>query len=384
VALLSSKAARHACSYAKLTIIVTKVNADVMTKRYAALAAAGLLTFAASACASETTAAGDDSELRVVAAFYPLQFVAEQVGGDLVSVSTLAPPGVEAHDLELTTSQVLEIAEADLVIYLTGFQPAVDDAVAEHAQRALDVAEVVTLIETEGYHDHDHGHGHEEEDHGHGHGHEDEDHGHGHEEEDHGHGHEEEDHGHGGEDHDHGHGHDHDHGPEDPHVWLDPDRLATIADEVAAQLSALDATRADHYAAGAAELRQDLVALDAAYADGLADCERREIVVSHAAFGYLADRYDLRQISISGLSPEDEPTPQRLAEVIRQAEEYGATTIFFEVLVSPRVAEVIAEQVGAETAVLDPIEGLAPGSDEDYLDLMRANLAALQEALGCT
>ena len=364
-----------------------------MTNRYAALAAAGLLAFAAGACASEPTAAGDDGELRVVAAFYPLQFVAEQVGGDRVSVSTLAPPGVDAHDLELTTSQVLEIAEADLVVYLTGFQPAVDDAIAEHAQRALDVAEVVTLIETEGYHDHghgheeeDHGHGHEEEDHGHGHGHEEEDHGHGHghEEEDHGHGHEEEDHGHGHghEEEDHGHGHDH--GPEDPHVWLDPDRLATIADEVAAELSALDAERADQYTAGAADLRQDLVALDTAYAEGLADCERQEIVVSHAAFGYLADRYDLRQISISGLSPEDEPTPQRLAEVVRQAEESGATTIFFEVLVSPRVAEVIAEQVGADTAVLDPIEGLAPGSDDDYLDLMRANLAALQEALGCT
>jgi zinc transport system substrate-binding protein len=340
-----------------------------MTKRYAALAAAGLLTFAASACASEPTAAGDDGELRVVAAFYPLQFVAERVGGDRVSVSTLAPPGVEAHDLELTTSQVLEIAEADLVVYLTGFQPAVDDALAEHAQRALDVAAVVPLIETDG----NHGHGHEDEDHGH----EDEDHGHGHEDEDHGH----ED---GHEDEDDGHDHGHDHGPEDPHVWLDPDRLATIADEVAAQLSALDPAHADRYAAGAADLRQDLEALDAEYADGLADCERREIVVSHAAFGYLADRYDLRQISISGLSPEDEPTPQRLAEVVRQAEDHGATTIFFEVLVSPRVAEVIAEQVGAETAVLDPIEGLAPGSDEDYVSLMRANLAALQEALGCT
>jgi zinc transport system substrate-binding protein len=340
-----------------------------MTRSYAALAAAGLLSVAATACASDTPG-GDEAEVRVVAAFYPLQFVAEQVGGDRVSVTGLAPPGVEAHDLELTSSQVLDIAEADLVIYLTAFQPAVDDAVAAHAQQALDVAAVVDLIETAGR---DHGHGHEDEDHGHGH--EDEDHGHGHEDEDHGHGHEDED----GDDH-----HGHDHGPEDPHLWLDPDRLATIADRVAADLAAIDAEHAGQYAAQADELRQDLVALDAEYTDGLADCERREIVVSHAAFGYLADRYDLRQISISGLSPEDEPTPQRLAEVARQAEEYGATTIFFEVLVSPRVAEVIAEQVGADTAVLDPIEGLAPGSEEDYFSLMRANLTNLQAALGCT
>jgi zinc transport system substrate-binding protein len=356
------------------------------TRTTAAIAAA-ILAVAASGCASGATASDDDAP-RIVTAFYPLQFVTEQVGGDRVSVTNLAPPGVEAHDLELTPSQVREIAEADLVIYLTDFQPAVDDAVAAHARRAVDVASLVPLIETDGHHhdadDHgheeeDHGHGHEEEDHGHGH--EEEDHGHGHEEEDHGHGHEEEDHGHGHEEEDHGHGHDH--GPEDPHVWLDPDRLATIADEVAVVLSNLDPDHADDYLARAAALRADLVALDGEYTEGLASCERREIVVGHAAFGYLADRYDLRQIAVAGLSPEDEPTPQRLAEVARQAEEYGATTIFFEVLASPRVAQVIADQVGAETAVLDPIEGLAPGSDEDYFSLMRTNLNTLRTALGC-
>jgi zinc transport system substrate-binding protein len=365
--------------------------------RIAAAVAAGVIAVAAGGCAAGTTATDDDAP-RVVTAFYPLQFVTEQVGGDRVSVTNLAPPGVEAHDLELTPSQVREIAEADIVIYLTDFQPAVDSAVAEHAQRAVDVASLVPLIETDGHHHHGDDHGHEEEDHGHGHGHghehehehehEEADHGHGHghghghEEEDHGHGHEEEDHGH--EEEDHGHGDGHDHGPEDPHVWLDPDRLATIADEVAAVLSDLDPDHADEYLTRAAALRTDLVALDTEYAEGLASCERREIVVGHAAFGYLADRYDLRQIAVAGLSPEDEPTPQRLAQVARQAEEYGATTIFFEVLASPRVAQVIADQVGAETAVLDPIEGLAPGSDEDYFSLMRSNLTSLRTALGCT
>ena len=132
-----------------------------------------------------------------------------------------------------------------------------------------------------------------------------------------------------------------------------------------------------------AKARRDLEALDGEYRTGLAECARREIVVSHAAFGYLAERYDLTQLTVSGLSPEDEPTPQRLAEVVMLAEQHGATTIFFETLASDRVATVIAEATGAATAVLDPLEGLAPDSTEDYVSLMRANLAALRAALDC-
>lgn len=310
----------------------------------APLALVVLAALTAGGCAATGPGGPGDREdpdlLRVVAAFYPLRFVAERVGGDRVSVAPLTPPGVEAHDLELTPSLVSEIAGADLVIYLSGFQPAVDDTVTAYARLALDVAEVVPLIGT---------------DHGRGGGGQDDDH--------------QDD--------------DQDHGAADPHLWLDPDRLATIAAEMATSLGTIDARGADHYTTGAAELRQELAALDTAYAAGLAVCQRREIVVSHAAFGYLADRYDLTQIAITGLSPEDEPTPQRLAEVIHEAQRHGATTIFFEVLVSPRVAQVIAEQVGAGTAVLDPIEGLAPGSDEDYLSVMRTNLDALRAALEC-
>jgi zinc transport system substrate-binding protein len=308
----------------------------------APLALVALAALTAGGCAATGPGVPGDREdpdlLRVVAAFYPLRFVAERVGGDRVSVAPLTPPGVEAHDLELTPSLVSEIAGADLVVYLSGFQPAVDDAVTAYARLALDVAEVVPLIGT------DHGGGDQDDDH------QDDDQG---------------------------------HGAEDPHLWLDPDRLATIAAEMATSLGAIDARGADHYTTGAAELRQELAALDTAYAEGLAVCQRREIVVSHTAFGYLADRYELTQIAITGLSPEDEPTPQRLAEVIHEAQRHGATTIFFEVLVSPRVAQVIAGQVGARTAVLDPIEGLAPGSHEDYLSVMRTNLDALRAALEC-
>ncbi len=129
---------------------------------------------------------------------------------------------------------------------------------------------------------------------------------------------------------------------------------------------------------GPRTLRTDLETLDTEYAEGLRTCQRRELVTSHAAFGYLADRYQLEQIGVSGLTPENEPSPQRLAEVATEAQEHGATTIFFESLVSPKVAETIAREVGAKTAVLDPIEGLQPGSSGDYLSVMRSNLTTLQ------
>jgi zinc transport system substrate-binding protein len=120
------------------------------------------------------------------------------------------------------------------------------------------------------------------------------------------------------------------------------------------------------------------------YATGLKTCQRKEIFTSHAAFGYLADRYHLTQIALSGLTPEQEPTAQDLAAVSEEAKKYGATTIFYETLVSPKISETIAKQVGAKTAVLDPIEGLERGSTGNYLSVMRENLKTLQTALGCS
>lgn len=317
-----------------------------MLRRFATLTATGLLALAGGACADTA----QDATPGVVAAFYPLQFIAERVGGEHTTVTGLAPPGVEAHDLELTPSQVAEVAEADLVVYLPGFQPAVDEAVAAQAgDRAFDVTNAVSLLAAA-----EDGHDHEDEGEAEEHADENEEH------------------------------EDEEHAETDPHVWLDPDRMATMAGALAAELGAADPDHADDYTAAAETLATELAALDTELAEGLADCQRQEIVVSHAAFGYLADRYQLRQIAITGLSPEDEPTPQQLDDARQEAEEVGATTIFFEVLVSPDIAETVADAVGAETAVLDPIEGLAPDSDEDYLSLMRQNMHTLRPALGCT
>jgi zinc transport system substrate-binding protein len=164
----------------------------------------------------------------------------------------------------------------------------------------------------------------------------------------------------------------------DPHVWLDPSRYARVARAVAASLGRPGA--ADGVVAR-------LEALDRDLARGLARCERREIVTSHAAFAYLADRYDLEQVPLAGVTPESEPDAREIEGLVEEVRRTGATTVFFEPLVSPRLAETVAREAGVRTAVLDPLEGLTPEHEDagaDYFSVMRENLAALRAALGCT
>jgi zinc transport system substrate-binding protein len=163
----------------------------------------------------------------------------------------------------------------------------------------------------------------------------------------------------------------------DPHVWLDPRRFAAMAERIAAALGG---------GASARSLVGRLDELDRELERGLADCERRELVTSHAAFGYLAERYGLEQIALSGVSPEAEPSPRALAALVAEVRRSGATTVFFETLVSPRLAQTVAREAGARAAVLDPLEGLTAKELEagsDYFSVMRENLAALRTALGC-
>lgn len=296
------------------------------------LAAAPALALVLASCGNASPGAGQDDGLQVLTGFYPLQFVTERVGGDRVDVGVLTPPGAEPHDLELTPQDVAAVGEADLVVVLGGgFQPAVDEAVAQQAaDTTLDVTPAAGLdLPVAGAQP-------------------------------------------GSVD------------GADPHFWLDPLRLADVADAVAARLSETDPEGADSYRAGARQVRADLEALDAEMTAALAQCESKALVVSHEAFGYLAQRYGLDQVAIAGLSPESEPQPGALAEVADYVRERGVRTIFTETLVSPRLAETVAAETGATTAVLDPLEGLTPESaGEDYLQVMRANLAALQEGLSC-
>jgi zinc transport system substrate-binding protein len=336
--------------------------------RRRALAAAPLLALplALTGCAGSTAGAGPETEgLQVLASFYPLQYVAEQVGGDLVAVQNLTPPSAEPHDLELSPAQVRRVGDADLVVYLTGFQPAVDEAVEARApEHVVDAADVVTLEEAPGSVEHSAGGEHTDQ-------HAEDAHG---EKE-----HAEEEHAEEGDG--------HDHGSRDPHFWLDPTHLVPVAHAVAEQLAAADPDNADAYAAGADALEERLTGLDAEIAAGLARCEGATLVTSHAAFGYLAERYGLEQVGIAALDPEAEPSPARLREIGAIVGSHGVSTIFTETLTSPKVAETLAEDLGVATATLDPLEGIseeAAEAGEDYESVMRANAAALQEGLVCS
>ncbi|MFD0659443.1 metal ABC transporter substrate-binding protein [Thermocatellispora tengchongensis] len=268
-------------------------------------------------------------------------------------------PGVEPHDLELSPRQVAEVESAALTVYIKGVQPAVDQAVQQNAaDRGFDAASVVQTIPATGVDEHGHG----EEEHGHG-----EEAGGEHADEA---GHEAE-----GEGHEEAVSY-------DPHIWLDPSRLATVATKLGERLAAADPAHAQGYRQRAAATATELGTLDAELKKGLSSCSGHAIVTSHTAFGYLANRYGLEQVGISGIDPDSEPSPARLAEVAKVAKQEKVTTIFTEALVSPKVAEVLAQEVGAKTAVLDPIES-KPASG-DYLSAMRQNLTELRTALGCS
>ncbi|GAA4701534.1 zinc transport system substrate-binding protein [Promicromonospora umidemergens] len=312
------------------------------------LALAATVTLAG--CSTQGGPADESDGVTVLASFYPLQYVAQQIGGDLVTVDNLTPPAAEPHDLELSPAQVREIGTADLVVYLSGFQNAVDEGVEARApEHVIDAAGAAGLLEDA------------EEEHA---------------------GETEEEHA----EHADEAGDAHDHGATDPHFWLDPSRLAAVGQAVADELAEVDPEHAEEYAAGALRLGQQLDELDQEFADGLAACQGATLVTSHEAFGYLADRYALEQVGISELDPEVEPSPARLREIGDIVEQRGIKTLYSETLVSPKVTETLASDLGVETAVLDPLEGLsedATAAGDDYVSVMRANLAALEGGLVC-
>jgi zinc transport system substrate-binding protein len=283
------------------------------------VALAALVTGCGGSSAADTEAAS--GRTTVVAAFYPLAYAAEQIGGATVQVENLTPPGAEPHDVELSPRDVTTVRSADVVLYLgEGFQPAVESALDGARGRTVDLLSRLPLrAGAEG-----------EEEHG-----------------------------------------------ADPHIWLDPLLYKRVAQSIGSALQRQQQASA---------FARRLDTLDAEYRRGLSHCERRDVVTSHAAFGYLTRRYGLQQIPITGLSPEAEPAPRDLARVVRRVRERGATTVFFETLVAPDLARTVARETGAETAVLDPIEGLAQDELEsggNYFKVMRRNLQALRQALDC-
>ncbi|MGX2997326.1 metal ABC transporter substrate-binding protein [Streptomyces sp. JNUCC 64] len=363
-----------------------------------ALAATALLGLTALTGCGDAGASGkDDGRLDVMASFYPLGYLVEEIGGERVKLTTLTEPGQEPHDLEVSARQRAAMEESDLVVYLKGLQPAVDEAVGQSEARAkLDAATLTSLEKTgpgageepahgepgheheagdEGGHGDAHGDGHEEGDHAHEDGHEGGD-GHAHEEEA-----PEETGAAAGEDGHEGHGHSHD-GP-DPHVWLDPVRYAEVAEGVGKALAKADPDHADEYRDRADALVKRLDALHEEFAEGLRDTRTKVFLTTHSAFGYLADRYGLVEESITGLSPENEPSGARIKQLQRIAEDDGVTTVFYETIASDRAAKGLADDTGLRTDVLDPLEGITDKSrGDDYFEVMDANLTALRTALG--
>ncbi|GGN55944.1 zinc ABC transporter substrate-binding protein [Streptomyces albiflavescens] len=305
----------------------------------AAATALGLGTL--SACSGFAAADGKSSgKLDVVASFYPMQYLAEQIGGTHVKVTNLTQPGQEPHDLEISARQTAQLQEADVVLYLKNLQPAVDDAVAQsEVKTKIDAASLTTLEK------------------------------------------------HGNEVGGHAAAHDDTEGEEsggtDPHIWLDPVRYAEVAQGVGKALEKEDPDHAADYKKNTEALVKKLDGLDTQYKDGLADTKTKVFITTHAAFGYLAERYGLTEEAINGLDPESEPSANRVKDLEKMAKADGVSTIFYETLVSDKTAKTVADDAGLGTDVLDPIEGITDKSKgNDYLQVMESNLKALQTALG--
>ncbi|SDN74547.1 zinc transport system substrate-binding protein [Actinomyces ruminicola] len=312
----------------------------------------GLACLPLAACSTDSGSDADGGQgLSVATSFYPIQYLTQAIGGEHVTVSSVTPTNVEPHDYELAPKDVTALSGTDLVAYVAGFQPSLDDALKEvSGPTVIDLSDAVDLTHHDGVeHDHEDGDAQDADDAGaatqdaDAAGHSDD--------------------------------------AADPHFWLDPVRMQSAAQAIKTALTQADPDHAADYEANLAALTETLSGLDSDYSTGLAQCERTTFVTSHAAFGYLADRYGLTQASVSGIDPESEPSPAELAAVKQIVQETGTTTIFTEELVSAKTAEALASETGTTTAVLDPIES-APASG-DYADAMSTNLQELRTALSC-
>jgi zinc transport system substrate-binding protein len=298
------------------------------------LAGAVLLSRAGVTDTPKEESAALDGKLRIVATFYPLAAFARGVAGDLADVSAIVPAGIEPHDYEPTPQDVLSIRKADMFIIngagMDNWAKKLRPELERIGKSVVVMEDSMTLL-----------------------AHDDEEVG--------------------GQ-------------APDPHFWLDPLLAKRETETIRDALSLLDPDHAAAYAGNTDAFAKRLDALDQAYRTGLASCTRHDIITSHDAFGYLAKRYGFAAHPIAGLSPEEEPSPKRIAELSDLAKKLDTRYIFTESLVSPKIAETLAREAGARTLVFNPVEGLTPAeaaAGEDYFSIMQANLANLEKALEC-
>ena len=279
-----------------------------------------------------------DEKLLVYASFYPMYDFATKIGGDKVSVNMMVPPGVEAHDWEPTAKMMGELEKAHVFVYNgLEMEPWAEKLIGAIQNDSLILVEASKGTEILAEEDH-----------------EDED-------------------------------EDEDHGEYDPHVWLNPMNAMKQAENIKNAFIQADEANRDYYEANYKEFSENLRVLDDKFRQELGSLKRKEIVVAHAAFGYLTNRYGLEQIAIRGISPQEEPSAAKMAEISKFAKANDVKFIFFETLTSPKLAEVLAREVGAQTMVLNPLEGLTEDeikSGKDYISIMEDNLETLKKALG--
>ena len=325
---------------------------------FCALAVAALVSAAMLSGCTGTAAAPEDSakveardtegrKLNVMASFYPMYDFAVKTGGDKAEVTNMVPAGTEPHDWEPTASDIKNLEEADLFVYSgAGMEYWVDDVLLSLDTKKLVSAEAShgLTLRTGQSHDGEEHEGARE---------------------------------HAGEE-------ERDQGDFDPHVWLSPVNAKREMENIKDAFVKADPENKAYYEANYGTYGEKFDRLDQEYKDTLSALPNKNIVVSHEAFGYLCDAYDLTQMGIEGLSPDSEPDPARMAEIIEFVKANKVKVIFFEDMVSPKVAETIAAETGAKTQVLNPLEGL---SDEelkggaDYFSVMEDNLKQLEAAL---
>jgi zinc transport system substrate-binding protein len=310
-----------------------------LIRTLAAATALGVGGLALTACTSDKADGKTKGKVDVVASFYPLQYLAQQIGGEHVETESLTKPGTEPHDLELSPQQTGRLSDAGLVVYLKGLQPAVDEGVQQAEPEH--VADASSYAPLEKHSVDVHG-----EDHGKHHSHNAA-----------------------------GAGHD-----GDPHVWLDPLRYAQVAKGVGKELAEADPAHKKDYAKNTKALVERLESLDKEFKKGLARKKTDTFITTHAAFGYLAERYGLHQAAVTGIDPESEPSGARMKQLHKTAKEGRVDTVFFESSASDKTARTLAGDLRLKTGVLSPLESVK--KNEDYFSVMHQNLFSLQNALG--
>lgn len=309
-----------------------------------------VLTFAlvlAGCGASSDKVSGDKDKLKIVTTFYPMYDFTKNVAGDKASIEMLIDAGTEPHDYEPSAKDIAKIEAADVFVYnsedMETWVPSVLKSLDSKKLTVIDASKGIQLLEgTEEEH-----HDHEEE----------------------------------GHDHDHEEAHHHEH---DPHVWLSPVLAQQEVTNIQNGLTKADKTNADTYEKNAANYNEKLKALDGKFKTAFEGAKQRDFVTQHAAFQYLAKEYNLHQVAIAGLSPDQEPSPARLAELQKYVKDNNISTIYFEEVTSPKVAETLANETGAKLEVLSPIEGITDKEQKkgmDYIAYMEQNLKALQKTI---